>query len=175
MPRMTLAPVLAGPALLVAIGYGVTVVAPATADVNTRRSDETRPYTVGASKGRDLYASNGCVYCHSLQRRDAFPDAGLGPAPSSAKEDLNDRPAMHGQARYGPDLSCVGDRVPGAAADADADAKLAAMMEYLREPAAVHPGSTMPSYRFLKHDDLRRLAAYLVEHTCGTPDTEAAS
>ena len=167
MPRMTLLPVLAGPALLVALGYGVTVVAPATADTNTERGAATRQYTVGATKGRDLYARNGCVYCHSLQRRDAFPDAGLGPAPSSVEEDLNDRPALHGNARYGPDLSCAGDRVPGAAPDADAEARLAAMMAYLRDPAAVHPGSTMPSYRYLKNDDLRRLASYLVEHTCG--------
>lgn len=167
MPRMTLLPVLAGPALLVGIGYGVTVVAPATADSTTTRSAETRPYTVGAVKGRGLYANNGCVHCHSLQRRDTFADAGLGPAPSSEKEDLNDRPAMLGLARYGPDLSCVGDRVPGAAEDADGEAKVDAMVAYLEEPSSVHPGSTMPSYRFLKQADLRRLAAYLVEHTCG--------
>ena len=172
MPRMTLAPVIAGPALLVALGYGVTVVAPATANTNTQRGAETREYTVGGAKGNDLYAANGCVYCHSLQRRDAFPDAGLGPAPSAPKEDLNDRPASLGHARYGPDLSCVGDRVPGAAEDADHDAKIDAMMHYLREPAAVHEGSTMPSYRFLQHDDLRRLASYLVEHTCAGESAE---
>lgn len=166
MPRMTLLPVIAGPALLVAVGYGVTVVAPATANTNTERAAETRQYSVGATKGRELYAKNGCVYCHSLQRRDVYADAGLGPAPSSNKEDLNDRPAMHGQARYGPDLSCVGDRVPGAAADAGDDAAVEAMAAYLREPAAAHPGSTMPSYRFLSNDDLRRLASYLVEHRC---------
>jgi cbb3-type cytochrome oxidase cytochrome c subunit len=164
---MTLLPVLAGPALLVGAGYAVTVIAPATAETNTVRTEVTREYTVGGEKGRDLYAGNGCVYCHSLQRRDAFGDAGLGPAASSDKEDLNDRPAMLGAARYGPDLSCVGDRVPGAAADADKDAKVEAMIGYLQEPATVHKGSTMPSYRFLKHDDLRRLATYLVEHSCG--------
>lgn len=166
MPRMTLAPVIAGPALLVAAGYGVTVVAPAVAGTNTTRTEATRQYTNGATDGRSVYAGNGCVYCHSLQRRDTFADGGLGPAPSSNKEDLNDRPAMHGQARYGQDLSCVGDRVPGVPAGADSNAKIVAMMEYLREPSRVHPGSTMPSYRFLDHDDLRLLAAYLVERTC---------
>lgn len=167
MPRMTLLSVLAGPAALVALGYGVTVVAPATAETNTERAADTRQYSRDARNGREVYARNGCVYCHSLQRGDAFADAGLGPAPSSNKEDLNDRPAMHGQARYGPDLSCVGDRVPGAAEDADTGARIDAMMAYLRDPAAVHPGSTMPSYRYLDNDDLRRLATYLVERSCG--------
>jgi len=172
MPRMTLLPVIAGPALLVAAGYGVTVVAPATANTNTTRTDATRSYSADGSKGRDLYAANGCVTCHSLQRRDAFTDAGLGSAPSSNKEALNDRPAMLGGARYGPDLSCVGNRVPGADEDADAEARVEAMMAYLQEPSSVHEGSTMPSYRFLRHDDLRRLATYLVEHTCAEEAAE---
>ena len=166
MPRMTLLPVIAGPALLLAAGYGVTVIAPALADSNTSRTEATRQHTVGGVKGADLYAANGCVDCHSLQRRDTFGDGGLGPAPSSAQEDLNERPAMLGSARYGPDLSCVGGRVPGAEEGADEEAKLAAMVAYLQDPSSVHEGSTMPSYRYLKHDDLRRLAAYLVEHTC---------
>jgi cbb3-type cytochrome oxidase cytochrome c subunit len=164
MRRMTLFPVLAGPALLVALGYGVTVVAPANA--NTDRS-AARTYTKGAEKGRHLYATNGCVYCHSLARRDAYTDAGLGAAPSQADEALNDRPALMGQARYGPDLSCAGDRVPGAAAGATEEQKVDAMVAYLTHPAAVHGGTTMPSYRVLRTADLRRLAAYLVEHTCG--------
>jgi cytochrome c oxidase cbb3-type subunit 2 len=163
---MTLLPVLAGPAVLVAVGYGVTVVAPATADQNTTRTAATREYTKGGVKGREIYAANGCVSCHSLQRRDTFTDAGLGTAASGPDEALNDVPAMLGDARYGPDLSCVGDRVPGAAPDGDDAARVEAMMAYLRQPSAVHPGTTMPSYRFLKHDDLRRLAQYLVEHTC---------
>lgn len=166
MPRMTLLPVIAGPALLLAVGYGVTVVAPSIADENTTRTAATREHTVGGVKGRDLYAANGCVYCHSLQRRDTFGDGGLGSAPTTPQEDLDERPAMLGGTRYGPDLSCVGDRVPGAAEDADDEAKVAALVAYLEEPASVHEGSTMPAYRFLKHDDLRRLASYLIEHTC---------
>lgn len=167
MRRMTLFPVLAGPAVLLAAGYAATVVAPAVAKGNTTRSAETREYTVGGERGHDLYAGNGCVYCHSLARRDTFTDAGLGEKPSGAKERLNDKPATMGQARYGPDLSCVGDRVPGAPVEGEKDAKVEAMVRYLEDPSAVHPGSTMPSYRILKSADLRRLATYLVEQTCG--------
>jgi predicted secreted Zn-dependent protease len=57
--RMTLVPVLAGPAILLAAGYAVTVVAPATAKANTHRTDATTTYTVGAVKGHRLYAANG--------------------------------------------------------------------------------------------------------------------
>src|SRR5687767_28760 len=99
---MTLLPVLAGPALLVGASYAVTVIAPATAETNTVRTEVTREHTVGGEKGRELYANNGCVSCHSLQRRDTVADAGLGPAASSDKEGLNGRPAMLGAARYGP-------------------------------------------------------------------------
>ncbi|HEX8001394.1 MAG TPA: cbb3-type cytochrome c oxidase subunit II [Mycobacteriales bacterium] len=164
---MTLLPVLAGPALLVAIGYGVTVVAPATADVNTTRTDASREHTVAGVKGRGLYGSNGCVYCHTRQVRDAFTDASLADAPSSAGEGLNDVPGLQGQVRYGPDLACAGDHVPGAEDGATRAEKIDAMVAYLEDPAAVHPGSTMPSYRYLVHRDLERLAAFLVEHTCG--------
>jgi cbb3-type cytochrome oxidase cytochrome c subunit len=164
---MTLFPVLAGPALLVALGYGVTVVAPANARQNTTRATATRTYTNGADKGRRLYATNGCVYCHSLARRDTYTDAGLGPAPSTPDEALNDAPAMLGDARYGPDLSCVGDRVPRAGTSSTTDEKIDLMVAYLTHPSAIHPGTTMPSYQVLRTADLRRLATYLVEHTCG--------
>ncbi len=162
MRRMTLLPVLAGPALLVGAGYAVTVVAPATAKVNTHRTAETRTYTKGALKGHGLYGANGCVSCHTLARRDAFTDAGLADRTTLPSEDLNDRPALQGEARYGPDLSCVGDRIEGDTKDA----KIEATIAYLQDPASVHPGTTMPSYRFLEIADLRRLATYLVEHTC---------
>jgi cytochrome c oxidase cbb3-type subunit 2 len=167
MRRMTLLPVLAGPALLVALGYGVTVVAPATADVNTTRTGDTREHTVAGVKGRGLYGSNGCVYCHTRQIRDAFTDAAMGTAfePSSPGQGLNDVPGLQGQARYGPDLTCAGEHVPGAASGTK-EQRVAAMVAYLEDPAAVHPGSTMPSYGHLEHRDLQRLATFLVESTC---------
>jgi len=167
MRRMTLLPVLAGPALLVALGYAVTVVAPATADANTSRTAASREHTVAGVKGRGLYGSNGCVYCHTRQIRDAFTDAAAGDEPSSAGQGLNDVPGLQGQARYGPDLTCVGEHVPGASGAATTEQRIAAMVAYLEDPAAVHPGSTMPSYGHLEHRDLQRLAAFLVEHTCG--------
>jgi cbb3-type cytochrome oxidase cytochrome c subunit len=171
MRRMTLLPVLAGPAIALAAGYAVTVVAPATAKVNTHRTDDTTTYTVGAVKGHRLYAANGCVYCHSLARRDAYTDAGLAPTTSGPAERLNDDPALIGQARYGPDLSCVGDRVPGAEETADENAKVAAMVGYLQEPSAVHHGTTMPSYRVLRIADLQHLAQYLIAQTCSEEAT----
>ena len=166
MRRMTLLPVLAGPAILLAAGYAVTVVAPATAKVNTHRTADTATYTKGGIQGHRVYAGNGCVYCHTLGRRDSYTDAGLASSVSSPSERQNDGPALMGEARYGPDLSCIGDRVPGAAANADDKARLDAMVAYLQDPAAVHHGTTMPSYRVLSTADVQRLAAYLLMQTC---------
>lgn len=166
MPRMTLLPVLAAPAILLAAGYAATVVAPANLDVNTHRTAATVTYPKGAHKGHALYGANGCVACHTLGRRDAFTDAGLGPAVSGPAERLNDDPAYVGEGRYGPDLSCVGDRVPGVKASATDQQKLDAMVAYLQDPAAVHHGTTMPSYRVLSTADLQRLASFLLSQTC---------
>jgi cytochrome c oxidase cbb3-type subunit 2 len=168
MRRMTLLPVLAGPALLVALGYATTVVAPATADVNETRTGKSTPYTVAGVKGRGLYGANGCVYCHTRQVRDVYTDAALAAETSGAADGLNDVPGLQGQARYGPDLSCAADHVPGVDAGADREKKIDAMVAYLQDPSAVHPGSTMPSYRHLLTRDLRRLAAFLVEQTCAS-------
>lgn len=172
MRRITLLPVLAGPALLVALGYATTVVAPATADPNTERTGATREYTVAGVKGRGLYGANGCVYCHTRQIRDVYTDAALAAETSTAAQGLNDVPGLQGQARYGPDLTCIGDRVPGAEKTATTEQRIDAMVEYLKEPSAVHPGSTMPSYRYLLSNDLRRLATFLVEHTCVTGEAQ---
>ncbi|MBZ4354213.1 cbb3-type cytochrome c oxidase subunit II, partial [Mycobacterium tuberculosis] len=39
-----------------------------------------KPYTAAELRGRQVYISNGCIYCHSQQPRDAAfaPDAKRG-------------------------------------------------------------------------------------------------
>ena len=166
MRRTTMLPVLLGTALFVGAGYAVTVLLPVADRANTTRTGSTPSYTKGEAAGRDVYVNQGCVYCHTQQVRDTFTDAGLAERPTRAGDTLGARPGLLGQARYGPDLACVGDRVPGAAEDAGHDAQVAAMVAYLQDPAGVHPGSTMPSYRHLSATQLRRLASYLVALHC---------
>ena len=167
MRRLTLLPALLGSAVMLGAGFAVTVALPA-ADAVTRSSTETtRAYTEGEVDGREVYVNQGCVYCHSQQVRDTYTDAGLADRPTRPGDTLTDRPASLGEVRFGPDLRCVGDRVPGVAGDADRDDAVDAMIEYLRDPDSVHADSGMPSYAHLSRSDLRRLAKYLVGLQCG--------
>jgi len=166
--RLTLLPILLGSAVLLGTGFAVTVALPTADAVTTSPTDATRAYTKGEVAGREIYVNQGCVYCHTQQVRDTFTDAGLADRPTRPGDTLSDRPASFGETRYGPDLRCVGDRPPGAHAEegGDREAQVEAMVEYLRDPAAVHPDSAMPSYSYLSSTDLRRLASYLVGLTC---------
>lgn len=100
------------------------------------------PYTVAQARGRKLYVSLGCVYCHSQQPRDASfaPDErrGWGRAPTPG-DYAYDYPHLLGTMRTGPDLFNIGARQPSR------DWHLT----HLYQPRAVVPGSIMPSYPFL--------------------------
>ncbi|HVE63492.1 MAG TPA: cbb3-type cytochrome c oxidase subunit II [Mycobacteriales bacterium] len=164
--RLTLLPVLLGSAVLLGSGFAVTVALPTADAVTTTVTDATRAYTKGEVAGREIYVNQGCVYCHTQQVRDTFTDAKLAQRPTRPGDTLADRPANLGETRYGPDLRCVGDRVPGADAGADRAAQVEAMADYLRDPGAVHQDSSMPSYSYLSGKDLDRLASYLVGLSC---------
>ncbi|HVE98837.1 MAG TPA: cbb3-type cytochrome c oxidase subunit II [Mycobacteriales bacterium] len=177
--RTTLLPVLLGSAVLLGAGFVTTVALPTADAVTTTETDATRGYTVGEARGREIYVNQGCVYCHTQQVRDTYTDAGLGGRPTRPGDTLADRPASLGEVRFGPDLRCVGDRVPGASSDVEGDDEagreelVEAMVDYLRNPDAVHEDSGMPSYRHLSRNDLRRLAAYLVGLQCDSGEEES--
>ncbi len=101
-----------------------------------------KPYTSAELRGRAVYISNGCVYCHSQQPRDRNfgPDAERGWGRASVPGDyVYDRPHLLGSMRTGPDLFNIGARQPSK------DWQLG----HLYQPRAYVPGSIMPSYPFL--------------------------
>jgi len=69
-----------------------------------------------AERGRRVYVSNGCVYCHSQQIRPDYlasdVDRKWGQRRSAPRDYLFDRPVLLGKMRMGPDLSNVGKRAP---------------------------------------------------------------
>ena len=94
-----------------------------------------------AVAGQRVYASEGCVYCHSQQvRQTSFTrsdiERGWGVRPSVARDYLRDSTAFLGSRRLGEDLSNVGQRLSDAS------------WHYrdLYAPASVSEGSIMPSY-----------------------------
>lgn len=69
-----------------------------------------------AERGRQVYAANGCVYCHSQQVRADYAasdiDRKWGDRRSAPRDYLFERPVLLGKSRMGPDLSNIGKRAP---------------------------------------------------------------
>jgi cytochrome c oxidase cbb3-type subunit 2 len=93
--------------------------------------------------GREVYISEGCLYCHSQQVRSADFGADIarnwGSRRSVARDYIFDRPHLMGTMRTGPDLANIGARQPSRE------------WQYLHlfNPQITSPGSIMPPFRFL--------------------------
>jgi cytochrome c oxidase cbb3-type subunit 2 len=94
-------------------------------------------------RGRDIYISNGCMYCHSQQVHPARARTdiarGWGERRTVARDYMNQEKAQLGTMRTGPDLSNIGVRNPSR------DWHLL----HLYNPQITSKGSIMPPYRFL--------------------------
>ena len=69
-----------------------------------------------AERGRQVYAANGCVYCHTQQVRADYAGSDIerkwGERRSAPRDYIFDRPALIGKMRTGPDLANIGKRAP---------------------------------------------------------------
>lgn len=104
--------------------------------------DAMQPYTKQQLRGRAVYVSLGCVYCHSQQPRsaDQAPDGERGwGRPAIASDYAYDAPHQLGTMRTGPDLLNIGARLPSAGWH----------LTHLYQPRAIFEWSIMPSYPFL--------------------------
>ena len=126
------------------------------------------PYTPAEAHGRQIYAVEGCAYCHSEQVRHTAGDERRWGPPTAPWETKYNSPQLWGTRRIGPDLA----RETGVRTD---DWQLV----HLFDPRHVVPGSVMPGYTWLFHGDASRptldardLVAYL--DTLGRPRREAA-
>jgi cbb3-type cytochrome oxidase cytochrome c subunit len=89
-----------------------------------------------AAHGRQIYAANGCVYCHSQQVRPDYAASDIerkwGDRRSAPRDYIFERPVQLGKMRMGPDLANIGKRAP--AEDENAPA-----------PGAVAPAGAAPA------------------------------
>jgi cytochrome c oxidase cbb3-type subunit 2 len=97
-----------------------------------------------AVAGQRVYASEGCISCHSQQVRQTSVTTsdiarGWGIRPSVARDYLRERAAFLGSSRLGPDLANVGERLPDAAWH----------YRHLYAPASTSEGTLMPAARYL--------------------------
>uniref|UniRef100_UPI003342876F cbb3-type cytochrome c oxidase subunit II n=1 Tax=Castellaniella defragrans TaxID=75697 RepID=UPI003342876F len=133
---------LSGAMVTLALATATLVVVPYMQLSDVQPSEGLKPYTEAQLRGRAVYISNGCVYCHSQQPRSQSqaPDfqRGWGRAPV-AGDYYYDHPHLLGTMRTGPDLFNIGARQPSV------DWNLG----HLYEPRAYVPGSTMPAFPFL--------------------------
>ena len=96
------------------------------------------PMTASETRGRLIYAREGCGYCHSQQVRYLEADIDRFGAPTLAWETRFDVPHLMGTRRIGPDLS----RTSGTRTDNW-------HFVHLWAPRLVVPDSIMPSYNTL--------------------------
>lgn len=112
-----------------------------------------KPLSEKALAGVEVYAANGCLYCHSQQVRSArFGNwwengemktgadirRGWGNRRNVSRDYLHDRPTLLGTMRTGPDLANVGARYSAAW-----------QHQHLFNPRSFNAWSTMPSFAFL--------------------------
>ena len=105
------------------------------------------PYTPEQERGRVLFYSNGCNYCHTQYVRAEDTAMGLV---SQGGNYVFDNPMILGSERTGPDLSYLGRK-----------RSQAWEIEHLKDPRKFSPLSIMPRFGFLPEDDLKAIAAYL--------------
>ncbi|MEY2545873.1 MAG: cytochrome c oxidase cbb3-type subunit [Verrucomicrobiota bacterium] len=95
-------------------------------DPETNPQDENDMYPLPpsgmAERGRHVYVSNGCMYCHSQQIRPDYISADIdrkwGERRSAPRDYVFARPVVLGKMRIGPDLSNIGKRAPAEDANA---------------------------------------------------------
>jgi len=109
--------------------------------------------------GRAVYASEGCMYCHSQQIRDEQNgldvERSWGTRRTVARDYLFDNPPYLGSMRLGPDLSNVGwSKWRNEAENEDPQHKPAKrdaawQLLHLYNPRVIVKDSNMPPYRYL--------------------------
>ncbi|WP_164937394.1 c-type cytochrome [Bradyrhizobium nanningense] len=97
-----------------------------------------KPLTPLEARGRDVYVSEGCFYCHTQQVRPLSGDKPFG-RPSAPGDYAYQTTELLGSERTGPDLSNIGTR------------QSSSIWQYIHlyQPRAVVPQSIMPAFPWL--------------------------
>lgn len=147
--KMTPLAVVSGSLLILIAVVLVVVILPYADTRKTVPSELFRDRTTIEENGRQLYISNGCVYCHTQSIRAV--DWGLGAERiAQAGDYLKDHPILLGSQRTGPDLSQEGGEHPD-------DWHVA----HFINPRFTRPLSIMPPFEFLGSEKIELLTRYV--------------
>lgn len=125
-----------------AIVYGAFCIAmgvvPGTAMSHIQPLPGVHPLNAQQQRGREIYVSEGCSYCHTQNIRPLAQDKVFG-RPSVGGDYVYDTPQLLGTERTGPDLTNIGLRQPSD------------VWQYIHlwDPRAVVHDSIMPRYTWL--------------------------
>lgn len=117
--------------------------------ISNKPSSQWRPTRSLEARGREVYISDGCTYCHSQYIRPQ--DWGLGAERIAQTGDYHDQaPHLLGSERTGPDLSQAGGEHPD-------DWHVA----HFTNPRYTSPRSLMPRFAYEGNDNIKALIAYV--------------
>jgi cytochrome c oxidase cbb3-type subunit 2/cytochrome c oxidase cbb3-type subunit I/II len=134
-------------AIAVVLAVVTVVVFTPTAVWKPATTTIAHPYTPEQERGRALFLSNGCNYCHTQYVRAV--DNAMGPV-SQGGDYAYDQPLGLGSIRTGPDLSYIGRK-----------RSQRWEIDHLKDPRKFSPMSVMPRFDFLADSDLRAISEYL--------------
>jgi cytochrome c oxidase cbb3-type subunit I/II len=143
----SLFPIAAGGLGVFFLMVSMVVVAPYMFLLDVPPSETAHEYTALEAKGRNLFMTYGCFYCHSQQVRPS--DWGIGNV-SQEGDYVYDSPQALGTERTGPDLAQIGGMRP-----------TFWHLLHDRDPRSVSPGSIMPNFEFLTDQEIEALTAYI--------------
>ena len=103
--------------------------------ISAMTPDNVYALSASETRGRAIYAREGCAYCHTQQIRYIAADMDRFGAPTLAWEGQFDKPHMWGTRRVGPDLSRAG-----------GTRSLDWQYAHLFDPRSIVPWSIMPAY-----------------------------
>ena len=192
--------VFVGMTLILAASWVGLAFAPATqlSDVQPYLPNESalsypKPPSGLIAQGRQVFVTNGCVYCHSQQVRPASQGndlaRGLGPRPTVPGDFQYETSPLLGKVRTGPDLANVGVRRPDPTwhhlhlynPRIKVQRSVMPPFKYLyeerkilgqpsNEALALPEGWTIaPGYEIIPSDDAKALVAYLLSLNRSTP------
>ena len=144
--RMTL-PVIVVGALVGFFAVVTWVVFLPTALWQPERTIIAQGYEGDVARGRTLFFTNGCNYCHTQYVREQ--DVGMG-ARANGGNYTEDNPMILGSERTGPDLSYIGRK-----------RSEQWELKHLQHPRDLSPLSIMPNFAALSGQDQHDIVAYL--------------
>ncbi len=134
--------------IVILIGGLVEIVPTIIVKDNIPTISSVKPYTPLELEGRDIYIREGCVQCHSQMVRPLRFETKRYGEYSKAGEFVYDHPFLWGSKRTGPDLAREG---------VGNDKQYRPNVwhyNHMINPQRISPGSIMPSYEFLKEEEL---------------------